>query len=232
MNCFCGLPAKARGLCKTCWQREKRNGNLMHYRFRRKHMKELNNPKHDIGTEKETWDRDCKELVIKRRKCHILTEKDEMLMQATCAICGQVKINRGYNSLGRMYYYCSNRSVSSNQLWLSKIGREAYSAKMREYGKKPKYRYRTLLRRAHDRSIHFELTLAQCEQMWSQPCYYCGGTPKLQGIDRVDSNRGYVISNCVSCCRKCNVSKMDMNIDEYIQHCHLIASRFPSQTQL
>ena len=41
-------------------------------------------------------------------------------------------------------------------------------------------------------------------------CYYClkSSTPdELLGIDRLDSNKGYTLDNCRSCCSDCNYSK-------------------------
>lgn len=63
-------------------------------------------------------------------------------------------------------------------------------------------------------------------------CYYCGVVPsqkierqktdKVQiiynGIDRKDSSIGYVKDNCVSCCKRCNVSKSDMSYEKWIGH--------------
>lgn len=56
-------------------------------------------------------------------------------------------------------------------------------------------------------------------------CTYCGALPnktyakcKLAfiGIDRVDSNKGYTIDNCVPCCMICNRAKNDMPLDEFL----------------
>lgn len=35
------------------------------------------------------------------------------------------------------------------------------------------------------------------------------------GIDRVDSKKGYVAGNVVTCCRNCNQAKSDKSIDEF-----------------
>jgi len=47
----------------------------------------------------------------------------------------------------------------------------------------------------------------------SQPCHYCqyqlGSKSKSVGLDRLDSAKGYVLGNVVSCCRMCNVIKSD-----------------------
>ncbi|MDD4873362.1 MAG: hypothetical protein PHE15_00065 [Dehalococcoidales bacterium] len=59
-------------------------------------------------------------------------------------------------------------------------------------------------------------------------CYYCGSPPTqtrkgqgngldftYNGLDRLDSSKGYLIDNVVPCCRKCNIAKNDMSIKEF-----------------
>jgi len=73
-----------------------------------------------------------------------------------------------------------------------------------------------------------------CELI-KQPCYYCGDidTNYIQdystkqnkfisdtviyynGIDRVDNNLGYLETNVVPCCKRCNSAKNDMHIHEF-----------------
>jgi hypothetical protein len=60
-------------------------------------------------------------------------------------------------------------------------------------------------------------------------CYYCGSPPSnlqknntgnfiYSGIDRMDNDKGYELSNCVSCCYICNKAKMNMNSDIFLKH--------------
>lgn len=80
--------------------------------------------------------------------------------------------------------------------------------------------YRTYKRNASNRNLLFELNKIDFKYLLKQNCYYCNSEPKLvqksthnngnfiyNGIDRVDNNKGYVLDNCVSCCRSCNISK-------------------------
>lgn len=61
-----------------------------------------------------------------------------------------------------------------------------------------------------------------------QPCHYCGVEPYqvheqrrangayvFNGIDRVDNEVGYIESNCVPCCGKCNYIKSDETVDNF-----------------
>jgi hypothetical protein len=46
------------------------------------------------------------------------------------------------------------------------------------------------------------------------------------GIDRVDSNIGYTLENCVPCCEAVNRMKMDLSKEEFIELCREISKRF------
>ena len=71
------------------------------------------------------------------------------------------------------------------------------------------------------------LTDEQFKNLIHSNCHYCGCEPApryngdykryitANGIDRVDTNKGYVIENVVPCCRQCNVMKMDYSIEEF-----------------
>lgn len=97
-------------------------------------------------------------------------------------------------------------------------------------GEKPK---RDLLhgykQSAEIRKIKFELTMKQFEELTKQNCFYCGETPlqirvnnkdkndmyTYNGIDRVDNKKGYLISNCVACCKICNYAKREMSKEDF-----------------
>lgn len=50
-------------------------------------------------------------------------------------------------------------------------------------------------------------------------CNYCGD-PVLNStgssLDRLDSSKGYTITNVVPCCKYCNIAKNDRSIPEFI----------------
>ena len=83
---------------------------------------------------------------------------------------------------------------------------------------------------ASKRNLDFYLTYEEFLDLTSKPCYYCGDinsnttnnrlktdTFKYNGIDRVDSQQGYFISNCVPCCKRCNSMKSDMDINSFYE---------------
>lgn len=78
----------------------------------------------------------------------------------------------------------------------------------------------------------FDLDRETFQKLSESRCFYCGSPPSnsekdtarhvdgerliipYQGIDRINSDRGYVKSNCIPCCKHCNKAKNDMT---YIQ---------------
>lgn len=73
----------------------------------------------------------------------------------------------------------------------------------------------------------FFLTIEEFKTICSSNCFYCNSPPNAKmdvgkglknGIDRVDPNIGYVLSNCVSCCWSCNRMKSNMNQNDFIAH--------------
>ena len=78
----------------------------------------------------------------------------------------------------------------------------------------------------------FDLSEGEFRELTSSPCYYCGIEPQrvkekwnpkknnvdkyyFNGIDRIDSNEGYVIENCLPCCTRCNRMKMELPIEDF-----------------
>jgi hypothetical protein len=76
--------------------------------------------------------------------------------------------------------------------------------------------------KARQRGKEWAITHEQAFALITGTCVYCGHTPKWPeervGIDRVYSDTGYVIENCVPCCFRCNSAKNDMGLDEFKEH--------------
>lgn len=74
---------------------------------------------------------------------------------------------------------------------------------------------------AKNRSLSWELTDEQAILLLHKECYYCG-QPNADGIDRVDSTKGYSSDNCVSCCGVCNIMKNKFDCRTFFDHIKLI----------
>ncbi len=83
--------------------------------------------------------------------------------------------------------------------------------------------------KAKKAEIVFALTISQFERIAQSPCFYCGALPAnikrsshgtgdyvYNGIDRIDSHKGYVVNNTIPCCRRCNLSKSNQSQGEFI----------------
>lgn len=81
------------------------------------------------------------------------------------------------------------------------------------------YHYRI---NAVKRDRAFELSYERFYKMIHSPCFYCGSPPStyraikkkrhthelwFNGIDRKDNDRGYTVTNSVTCCKICNHAK-------------------------
>jgi hypothetical protein len=85
-------------------------------------------------------------------------------------------------------------------------------------------------RSVRERDRVFELTNEEFEALLCSPCTYCGEEPdkdqcSFGGIDRVDNEVGYVVSNCVPCCTMCNRMKYTYSVVEFLEQAKRIAAQ-------
>lgn len=71
----------------------------------------------------------------------------------------------------------------------------------------------------------FNLTKDEFNEIIVKDCFYCGDSPsniairgtngdfKYNGVDRIDSTKGYIKGNVIPCCAICNQAKMALDID-------------------
>jgi hypothetical protein len=98
--------------------------------------------------------------------------------------------------------------------------------------------YKLYKRSATNNNHSFELTENDARILFEGSCYYCGVKPfqkaKLRnnedekemyiynGIDRVNSSKGYIMGNVVSCCTQCNRGKMQESINDFLNWIKLV----------
>jgi hypothetical protein len=85
---------------------------------------------------------------------------------------------------------------------------------------------------AYCRDLIFELTRADIIELICYPCAYCNrpfdpDKGYYNGIDRVDNAIGYIVENCVSCCRFCNAAKNTLSLDDFLQWVKKIKDHLP-----
>ena len=94
-----------------------------------------------------------------------------------------------------------------------------YNAEHRDeaaaYKQTPKGRYGTYKTSAKTRAISFDLTMEEFLTYWQADCSYCKRPIPTVGIDRIDSDIGYTLANCVPCCTICNLMKSDHSLEDW-----------------
>lgn len=122
-------------------------------------------------------------------------------------------MNRG----SRTHCGCKTRELQSIQ-------------KRKKYGESLKNRVIDYYKgNARKRNLEFNLKNEEMIKLMDGNCYYCGIEPfnimkhknsygeiKYNGIDRLDSSKGYIKGNVVSCCKRCNRMKNTYTEKEFL----------------
>ena len=80
---------------------------------------------------------------------------------------------------------------------------------------------------AKKRNISFNISSETFENLINKNCYYCGSEPSqiykssfhtlvYNGVDRIDSSKGYNDDNVIPCCKYCNQMKSNMDADIFL----------------
>ena len=109
---------------------------------------------------------------------------------------------------------CLRREKNARRLPLGEAARNVLFGQFRRWAK--------------DRGIGWSLAFHEFLALTSQPCHYCGiepstvyGAKKFNGsyihggIDRIDSNKEYELTNCVAACTACNLAKRSRTQGEF-----------------
>jgi hypothetical protein len=158
-------------------------------------------------------------LVIKK----ILTDKRHTRWECKCD-CGNIKIVRTSHLLNKETISCGCFSRDQKRKRLCK---DPYIVNLRGF-------LISYKKSAEKRKILFELSENEFGELVSQNCHYCGCKPSMKrklhlnqnapgrdepfffnGVDRIDSNKGYTVENCVPCCTMCNYAKSDYSQQEF-----------------
>ena len=80
--------------------------------------------------------------------------------------------------------------------------------------------YANCKRSAVMRNLPFALSIEEYETIITSSCKYCGHKDDNEaiGVDRINSLRGYDMTNVVPCCKICNMMKNDLSIDVFLSH--------------
>ena len=98
--------------------------------------------------------------------------------------------------------------------------------------KTPIGRFTELKKDAKKNGFIFSLDLKDIEEMWNDPCTYCGRKVPLIALDRKDTTKAYDRKNVVVCCRWCNYSKGTGSLSFFYEQCRLVSQNMPTDMQI
>ena len=91
-----------------------------------------------------------------------------------------------------------------------------------------KNQYSMLKGRQHAKEKGFDITFEQFIEISKRNCYYCNSEPTktkghrswstyilTNGLDRIDSEVGYLYNNVVACCTYCNSAKREKSQEDF-----------------
>lgn len=79
--------------------------------------------------------------------------------------------------------------------------------------------YDNYRRSAELKQLEFVITFDEYAILVKNSCHYCGEIQErgFNGVDRENSAKGYMLENCVSCCKMCNYMKNTLHKDVFMK---------------
>lgn len=185
-----------------------------------------------------------KQQLSERRSAHLVGQRFGRLlvMSAGADIERGGRNNKGWIckcDCGQESHLTSNALLSGNTRSCGCYNRDVVT-KMRQADASYTSVFNSLSKRAVEREIEWRLTEDEVTEIVTSDCHYCGEAPEVRsgsslprnGIDRKDNSIGYVINNCLPCCKACNFSKHTSTYDEFIARTHRISQRLLKKVNL
>lgn len=161
-------------------------------------------------------------IVIKQEQSVLYGKTKKRMWLCRCSCGNEITVNTGALTSGNTKSCgCLHDETSASN-----------SIKSRYMLANPDSGYKSIMRsyiyNAKWRGYSFDLTFDEFKKLVVSNCHYCGNEPSniyfknyydapYNGIDRVNNNLGYTLSNVVSCCKTCNVAKNNQTYDEFMQ---------------
>jgi hypothetical protein len=161
-------------------------------------------------------EKDIKGIINKKECCGIdrIDNKQGYILENCCSCCEICNVIKGsldldvflQNIINILTY---NKKIKKNICYDSNY--KIYSITSYET-----YKNNSI----NNRKIDFELSEDEYNELKKEPCYLCGIPYEykrhINGIDRINSDIGYIIDNCKACCYSCNYMKNNYDYDIFI----------------
>lgn len=146
------------------------------------------------------------------------------LIKFNCELCGNETIKRLEETKRRGYFCKSCKLKENSRIEFNNKNLELTCANVLKSRMNKRY---------IKRGLSCDLSGEEILRLVKSKCHYCGDINSnhfkytqpnfyydfyYNGIDRIDSSKGYIKGNVLPCCKTCNISKMDMNYNDFINH--------------
>ena len=164
----------------------------------------------------------------KRHQTNIQLNSALVVIAATtkriCSKCGdefeQFKTKRNTESTK-----CEKCFETQNKVEKTRMGR-IRNQKQEMFNNLERY-YKEYITNAAKRYLDISITFDEFSELVQQKCYYCDYHKKgeTNGIDRINNDIGYILSNCVPCCETCNYMKAFYHPQFFVEKCKIISKQ-------
>lgn len=155
---------------------------------------------------------------------------------------GSQKTKNGSNAVWECICECGNISYVTTSNLNKTISCGCFHGPRQAWNRLPENEslvntvYSNYKNRANKLNLEFLIDKEYFKELIFKNCFYCGVTPsqiidythlrlrkngctlKYNGIDRKNSNIGYVKDNIVTCCKTCNYGKRNLTYEEWLDY--------------
>lgn len=158
-----------------------------------------------------------------------------------CKLCNKCRTKYNRQNSTPLHQECIQKWREENKERVRELSRKASNAWVQREKEKDAETYYAKLRAKHKKSVttkigqmkrnaetrhlNWELPNEVAYQLVTTACVYCGFLDldkTVNGIDRLDSAKNYIIDNCVACCAHCNMMKGCYDPTTFIERCRKI----------
>jgi predicted RNA-binding Zn-ribbon protein involved in translation (DUF1610 family) len=140
----------------------------------------------------------------------------------------KVKCNCGNEFIAR----CSNLRTNRTKTCSDCAWKKRSHTKSIQVNQNQQMFRRLVLDRCRKHDIEISITVDDYSRLITQNCFYCNDKPRktnrfsnrkyvntetvfANGVDRIDSSKGYTLENCITCCTSCNYAKHKLTQSEF-----------------
>lgn len=169
-------------------------------------------------------------LTIVEKAPQRITKKGKYTMWKCKCVCGNFReVSHGDLFKNNRLHSCGCKTKETTLNAIDKNTKKRYEqleCTATEHNFYTQYKFSDPVR---NRKLDFNLSLKEFIKITNSSCYYCGSAPfnlrfshskkesqNLNGVDRVDSSKGYVTDNVVSCCTICNMAKSNSSLENFL----------------